>query len=226
MNVPLLESELVERSIPHIPNLVRSDDMQRFTLDREVGVGSCIADVVLMASPANAVAPTERLTVKEAVVLSQLRRHGATRIDLLEKRCRVRRGALREGELRRIISRGIISVGKGGRIGLSDDSESSFRIVAIEAKLQRWRDALKQAVEYQRYADYSYVLLPAHYANEAVKNRTKFLKSGVGLWVFENDKLTRLLDARQAEDHCWRREFVLSRMANLEEQTLELPTKS
>jgi hypothetical protein len=52
---------------------------------------------------------------------------------------------------------------------------------AIEAKLKDWKRALKQAYRYKWFAEYSYVVLDAHYAKPALKNLELFKKYNVGL---------------------------------------------
>jgi len=52
---------------------------------------------------------------------------------------------------------------------------------AIEAKLKDWKRALKQAYRYKWFAEYSYVVMDAHYSNAAIKNLAVFEKYNVGL---------------------------------------------
>lgn len=54
-------------------------------------------------------------------------------------------------------------------------------IVAIEAKLTKWRDALQQARRYQHFAHKSWVVLDALRARTAIQNLELFERSGIGL---------------------------------------------
>ncbi len=218
MSSPKLESDLIELSLPFIPKMVQSDGMQCFMLDREVGVGGSIADIVVLVSSYEPPSSTAVLSTTQAVALSHLRRHGPTRIDLLEQRCRIPRGSLRDRELASLCECGMIQQSSGGRIELSEQGWPNFQIVAIEAKLRRWRDALSQATSYRRYADYSYVLLPDKFSGAAKKNINEFAANGVGLWVLDDTAVLSLLEPEKSIEHCWRREYVFSRMWRLEGQ--------
>lgn len=54
-------------------------------------------------------------------------------------------------------------------------------IVAIEAKLRDWKQALRQACRYRRFSDYSLVLLDADNVAPAVKAKEMFVEYGIGL---------------------------------------------
>jgi hypothetical protein len=54
-------------------------------------------------------------------------------------------------------------------------------VVAVELKLEKWREAIRQAVAYQLGADYSTVGMPLGKAIDAYRNRYYFRKEGVGL---------------------------------------------
>lgn len=64
-------------------------------------------------------------------------------------------------------------------------------IVAIEAKLVKWRDALQQAKRYQHFAHKSWVVLDASRARSAILNQDLFERTGIGLATCnENGLLT------------------------------------
>lgn len=54
---------------------------------------------------------------------------------------------------------------------------------AIEAKLQKWREALNQARKNRCYAHYCYVALPESAAKNALSQGHEFRKLGVGLLI-------------------------------------------
>jgi hypothetical protein len=57
----------------------------------------------------------------------------------------------------------------------------SSRVVAVELKLENWREAIRQAVAYQLGADFSVVGMPLGKAIDAYRNRYYFRREGVGL---------------------------------------------
>lgn len=52
---------------------------------------------------------------------------------------------------------------------------------AVELKLWKWRDALKQASRGKSFAEYRYVVLDADHINSPLDNRAVFREKGVGL---------------------------------------------
>lgn len=59
-------------------------------------------------------------------------------------------------------------------------------VVAVEAKLTRWRDALYQATRNRTFAQRSYVLLPRNVALRAEKHIDEFRIRNVGLCYVDN----------------------------------------
>lgn len=201
------ESDLVESLCLALADYP-SNPTSPYCLRREVGVGRSIADVVAFSSDSDFTG--DAFTTKESVILSLLRQ-GPTRIDILEKRCGLERGHLRAGELDRLLEWGLVNFGRGGRVAAEIDS-FSVHLFAVEAKLTKWRDALRQATEYLRFADESYVVLPKDLASPAVTSEREFTSRGVGLMILSDGSLEVVVGARQSTSNDWRREFVLSRL--------------
>ncbi len=62
--------------------------------------------------------------------------------------------------------------------------------IAIEAKLKNWKQALKQARRYQRFANYSYVLLDSRFSSPAIKNIHLFHRHNIGLILMNSNTPT------------------------------------
>lgn len=73
------------------------------------------------------------------------------------------------------------------------------RVIALEAKLDRWREALQQAYRNTCFAHQSYVLLPRPAADRALRFTVEFERRGVGICVAESDQVEILLEARHDE---------------------------
>jgi hypothetical protein len=69
------------------------------------------------------------------------------------------------------------------------------RIVAIEAKMRAWRDALEQAIGNMWFASHSYILVPTLRCLKAVREEAQ--KFGVGVLVFDGQKTRTLLRPRR-----------------------------
>ena len=204
------EASLVSIAIPSLASVLAL--RQPTCVLREVRIGRVIADI-LFASPSRmSPAPIEHLTAHECAILSALRRLGHTRIDLLERRAGLPHGGLRAGALDRLLELKLLRRGRGGQVKASPQWAMRAQLVAIEAKLRRWRDALSQAVEYKRFADKSYVLLPELHAEVAMRHLDAFEDSEVGLVVYGDYGVRVVLETSVQRDHDWRREYVVSRV--------------
>jgi hypothetical protein len=72
-------------------------------------------------------------------------------------------------------------------------------IVAIEAKLSRWRDALDQAYRNMCFAHRSFVCLPNAAAARAAQHVHEFETRGVGLCTIEDDRIIVICDSSTKE---------------------------
>lgn len=85
--------------------------------------------------------------------------------------------------------------GRTDVVALSDSGD----VIAIEAKLTKWRDALQQAYRNRCFAHSSYVLLPKQVALRAICYSTDFEIRGVGVCYIEGNELLIALVAARAE---------------------------
>ncbi len=206
---PRLESILVESVVANLRAYLGRPDAALF---REVTAGRSIADVVAVV-PGRRLQAVRPLSVWESFVVAAGRPVGSTRIDVLERVCGLEPRALREDERRfdRLVKIGLLRRGAGGSVQIGSTWGRSFQMIAIEAKLTRWRDALEQAREYRLYANQSYVALPEASVPMARRHRKDFEAAGVGL-LSVNGHIKTIVSAEPATDHDWRREFLWSRL--------------
>ena len=67
-----------------------------------------------------------------------------------------------------------------GRIDLVAISKRN-RVIAIEVKTIKWLEAVGQVLEYSMCADYAYIAVPERIAEMAMRRKSLFARSGVGL---------------------------------------------
>lgn len=205
------EKGMVQRATPLVFGALRlAKERCRFT--HELSVGHSIADLVILRTRSTPLWPSAPLTMTESAILSCLRRLGQAHVDTIAESI-----FLRAAQVRNLLL-GRLSTWKLAR----SKDETVFRpstcwvarseVIAVEAKLTRWRDALEQAVVYRRYADRVYVLLPAESAVVAVEHKDTFLAEGVGLLSYSSDRVCRIFSSQKATEHTWHREFALSRI--------------
>jgi len=94
---------------------------------------------------------------------------------------------------------GAISKRDSGEVELRPefDVSDSIRLIAIEMKLKRWREALAQAVEYRKFADETYVVLDGIQVQMTDEIRNAFSANGIGLFFQRGGALEREISAKQ-----------------------------
>jgi hypothetical protein len=92
---------------------------------------------------------------------------------------------------------GAISKRDSGEVELHPefDLSGSIRLIAIEMKLKRWREALAQALEYRKFADEAYVVLDGNQARINTEVRRAFVANGVGLFLQRSGAIEREIPA-------------------------------
>jgi hypothetical protein len=85
--------------------------------------------------------------------------------------------------------------GRTDVIAVTDDRQ----VVAFEAKLTRWRDALHQAFRNRCFAHCSFVVLPKGTAIRAAKFEAEFRRRDVGLCYVENDDVVVMWHSEPSE---------------------------
>ncbi|MCA1812371.1 MAG: hypothetical protein LC624_00280 [Halobacteriales archaeon] len=72
-------------------------------------------------------------------------------------------------------------------------------LVAVELKLEDWREALGQAMHYQLAAHRSYIAMPLHGAAPPLRARSRLERQGVGLLaVHPLGEVRTLVEAKQS----------------------------
>ncbi len=112
---------------------------------------------------------------------------------------------------------GAISRRDSGEVDLSPefDVSGSVRIIAIEMKLKRWREALAQAVEYLKFADEAYVVLDGNQVRMNMEVREAFVANGIGLFLQRSGAIEREIPAEPiAPTPSEGRLFAVSKLAS------------
>lgn len=204
------ESDLVARGRELLPAFLSSRS-RHWRMTVELPVGQAIADIVVALMKRSPQQPVPVLSARESVVLATLRHEGTIRIDRLEQSCGLKRGALRGASLDRLVDAGLVARRCGGHVEVASHWASDTNVVAIEAKLVRWQQALRQAVSYAKYADLVYVMLPGGQAGEA-RQAEECAAHGVGVLVVGDAGLSERVPPSERSGQGWRREYALSRV--------------
>ncbi len=84
-------------------------------------------------------------------------------------------------------------------------------IIAFEAKLEKWREALHQAYRNSCFAHYSYIVVPETVAEKAIQYEIEFAQRSVGVCYLSNGKI---VIARHADRSTPLQDWLLKRAQN------------
>lgn len=201
---------MIRKATPRILETLRLC-RDKCRLAQELTVGHSIADLVILRANFTHFWPEGPLSIAESAILSSLRRLGAANVDLIAKEVFMQAEPVRRLLLGRLSSWYLVR-NIGGEFRSSKAWVSQSEIIAVEAKLMRWRDALSQAAAYRRYADRAFVLLPAASALTAAQHKDVFAEAGVGLLSYADGSVVHVFPAQKTREHKWHREFAISRI--------------
>jgi len=194
------ECEMVQPLIAHLPKLFHLHSGQRARLLREQPIGSVIPDLLFgiwtgelpRCSGLNAVSRhilAWLSTQKAASTEEQLRD------DLLLSQHAA------DSAVSTLKSLGALSRRDSGEVELCPEFEviGSVRLIAIEMKLKKWREALAQAIEYRKFANEAYVVLDGSQVRMTGEVRDAFTANGIGLFLQRGGALEEEISAELME---------------------------
>lgn len=207
----LTERRMVRRATPMLFDALRLAQ-QACNFTHELAVGYSIADIVILRTSRAAIRPGAPLSVNECAILSCLRQLGEAHLETISQSVYLQTDAVRSLLLGRLATWRLAYCERGDVFRPSVGWVNKSELIAVEAKLTRWRDALVQAATYLRYANRSYVLLPEEMARTASEYKGDFLNERVGLLSYNGTGVIRIIPAPKLTDHTWHREFAISRI--------------
>ncbi len=191
---------------------------------REVPVGACIPDLVyvrFVEEPKTDLWP-RHWSFLHSHVLWLLRRHAKLLPRTIARRSYESPDRILP-ILRDLIRSGAVTEATSGALQLSPAmARIDAEVVAAEAKLRNWREALSQAIVYQRFADRVFVAMDASGAPTAKEIWKKFRSMGVGLCVVVRQEIewyVTPLPRRRGKPGA-EREYLISSAAAATRQTL------
>jgi len=210
------ESDMVKPLVALLPTVFDLRTGQRARLLREQHIGSVIPDLVF-GIWSGELPQYERLnTISRHILVWLSTQRTANSEDQLCDDLLLSRYAADSAvsTLKRV---GAISKRDSGEVELCPefDVSASIRLIAIEMKLKKWREALAQAIEYRRFADEAYVVLDGNQAKMNTAVREAFVENGIGLLLQRGGAVEREIPAepqapRPSED----RLFAVSKLAS------------
>lgn len=218
MNLPFAsESDLcavLERRLDSL--FGQSSSEQRASTLQQRSVVQVIPDFLYIRAdhPAETV-QTRGLSSVEAAIVAAFLPGKPLRLGAIARQLysRVERVAPR---LRLLEKRGVLESVKGGAYCLrSDLNWWSVHVIAVEAKLRRWREALHQAVSYLTFANQAYVALPSAVVDENNDLARAAEAARVGVIAVDEDNATLTREAPYQSARSADRVWLLSRTVGL-----------
>jgi hypothetical protein len=155
-----LEVHLMDILEASTADVLRSSGDCEMLVFSQVAVGATIPDLVIVRQPPPR--PTEkrvRLSDFEAWIVAELWGRGALREPTLTRRLYTRSERMQLA-LHKLERLGLVRRTAAGGYVLTDVMNENVEVLAVEAKLTRWREAIAQARDYLRFSTASYVALP------------------------------------------------------------------
>lgn len=175
-----LERDLVEALRENVARALQLSP-RWFDLRAEVTVRTRIADLILIHAATAPDTTPARISYFEAAILAALLERGVAAVDELAERLYSDTAAI-QSRADRLARLGLIDVDDDGMLRPSGPAPlGDVRIIAIEAKLARWREAVAQATRYRTFANQSYVALPMPLVERSTAILHECLHAGIGV---------------------------------------------
>lgn len=194
-----------------VSDFIDREDWSAIYFRREVPIGGVIPDLVCLRFRAiPQIKPNVgRWSYRHAHLLWLLRRWKKLRLPSL-----VRLTYDRENNVRALIgdllSQGMLVQSPSGAFALSQElSLLEAEVIAIEAKLYHWSQALKQACSYQHFADRVFVAMDYERIKGKNVPKAEFSYHGVGLLGVSYDGTTLLNRSRKRRQNSPEREYLV-----------------
>jgi hypothetical protein len=175
---------MVKPLIAHLPSVFFLHPGQRARLLREQPIGSVIPDLLLGIWWGDLPRFNGLNTVSRHILAWLSEQKVASSEEQLCDHLSLSRHAA-DSAVSTLERVGAVSKRDSGEVELCPefDVSGSVRIIAIEMKLKKWREALAQAIEYRKFANEAYVVLDGNQVQMEPEVRDVFVASGIGLFM-------------------------------------------
>jgi hypothetical protein len=192
-----LEREMFDPVLAAIPDIFPANSGAMRVL-REPSVGNVVPDLLIgqwNPGPGFDIPPLTNVA-RHVVALLQ-RRGGGTPTELIEEELFLTNSGLTRA-IAQLKRAGVVVVEGGGRsIRVSPQLAAAVdvKLIAVEMKMKRWREALSQATRYLDFADEAYVVLDGGQVEFNDEIRRAFELSAVGLFLQTGSAFEKVLGA-------------------------------
>lgn len=193
-----LERDMYTAMASHIHTLFEAD--QRRGISRTFNgrpVGFVVPDFLhVRALHDNWGITTHKMTVLDASIVAELLKVKRLSAELIAARLFAAPKRV-DSRLRLLANVGILGVQAGQYYATRRHSLAGVKVIAVEVKLRRWQQALKQAMSYLRFANQSYIAMPEHVVASNLRIQHACRAAGVGVLAVGQSATTMLHRARR-----------------------------
>lgn len=174
------EDELVNVLKEKLKSNYSRDSVELF---EEVSLGYGVADIVICdinIPVSNEIRSQESLNRSDINIYSIINRNKSVSFDKIYDTTRSSKKAISDSLTKLVNRKYVLQIENQFQV---DEEYKLFykNNFAIEAKLRNWKRALYQAYRYKWFADFSFVVLDAYYAEQAIENLDLFQRYNIGL---------------------------------------------
>lgn len=177
-----LEKDLVAALRERSALVLESDRRANTTYQilTEQQIGACIPDLLVVRSKPDKDRTPLRLSYFDcALIAAALKAGSVTVADLAAATYSAQEQI--DKRIVRLVRLGVMSEGAGGLKVRAQSLATNAHVVAVEAKLTRWRDAVAQARHYLRFANEAYIAMPARVISSNATALSACAESGIGV---------------------------------------------
>ncbi len=160
----------------------------------EVQVGTCIPDLLIVCGDRREEMPRHKLTYFECTIVAAMMKAGLITVDEIADATFAPREEILK-RVSRLVRLGLIEHRDSQLRVASRALPNKLRVIAVEAKLTRWKDALEQARAYLSFANEAYIAMPASLIRRNVSALSGCADSGVGVIAVEDNDSSVVLPA-------------------------------
>src|ERR1035438_1376614 len=181
-------------------------------------IGMIVPDLVIIAEAENSCRRTVDRRVPslfECAVVAEILKHGPRESGQITKHFYMQPNRLDQAVLR-LKRFGLLTTNTDGAlVARKRDFPSSVKIISIEAKLRRWKEAIQQAKTYFQFSNNSYVALPKAMIEINDKIKRACRTEGIGLIAVNSTRAEILFNGKSVKPMTAERVWLIRKTSAL-----------
>lgn len=172
-----------------------TEELRVFT---EIQIGMRIPDLLIVSGPAPESGRSQRLSYFDCAIVAATIQAGPMSVGELAAHTFAPHHEI-ERRASRLVRVGLLEQHNALLRCRSQAWRSGRHIIAIEAKLTRWKDAIAQARQYRLFANEAYIAMPSDIVRRNVAALSQCAEDGIGVLAVDRDDVSIVL--RSTRNH-------------------------